>query len=159
MTRVLSPVPGFTGEVAGVAFAHGEGHTDNRRALEYFQRHGYHIGTDRPPRRVLDTEAIEQIEAHGGRIEERDGEQVVVIPVANVLAEIDPDPAEADQADEAADPSSADTAAAVGQPSKNASHEVWAAYAVSLGADPDTAAALKRDELIANYGTTEQGEG
>lgn len=40
----------------------------------------------------------------------------------------------------------------VERPANNASQEAWAAYAVSKGADPEVAAALKRDELIANYG-------
>ena len=44
MTRVETPVEGFTGEVAGVAFADGVGNTDNPNALNYFRRHGYKVG-------------------------------------------------------------------------------------------------------------------
>lgn len=41
--RITTPVEGFTGVVAGVSFANGEGETDNEVALAYFRRHGYGI--------------------------------------------------------------------------------------------------------------------
>lgn len=41
--RVTTPVAGFSGVVAGVAFADGAAETSNRAALAYFRRHGYGI--------------------------------------------------------------------------------------------------------------------
>lgn len=48
MPRVKTPVEGFSGVVAGVAFTDGVGETDNPTALSYFRRHGYGIGS-KPP--------------------------------------------------------------------------------------------------------------
>ncbi|QCQ91737.1 hypothetical protein [Rhodococcus sp. SGAir0479] len=44
MTAVTTPVEGYTGIVAGVAFINGRGETDDHNALSYFARHGYRIG-------------------------------------------------------------------------------------------------------------------
>jgi hypothetical protein len=37
-------------------------------------------------------------------------------------------------------------------PKRNASHDEWAKYAVSQGADPEEAEAASRDDLVAAYG-------
>ncbi|ORJ92581.1 hypothetical protein A6F55_23740 [Prescottella equi] len=42
-TAVTTPVEGYTGIVAGVAFINGRGETDDQNALSYFARHGYRI--------------------------------------------------------------------------------------------------------------------
>lgn len=44
--EIRTPVKGFTGEVVGVAFAGGVGHTDDPNRLAYFRRHGYEIVTE-----------------------------------------------------------------------------------------------------------------
>gem|GEM_PF-3967803 len=44
--KVHTPVEGYTGTIAGVAFAGGSGVTDSRPALAYFQRKGYRIEPD-----------------------------------------------------------------------------------------------------------------
>lgn len=43
MAFVETPVEGFTGTVAGVAFADGKGETVDPMALAYFERHGYTV--------------------------------------------------------------------------------------------------------------------
>lgn len=43
MAKITTPVEGFTGQVAGVAFANGVGETDDPIALGYFERRGYGI--------------------------------------------------------------------------------------------------------------------
>lgn len=43
MVKVHTPVKGFTGTSAGVAFADGVGETDDPNALAYFKRHGYEV--------------------------------------------------------------------------------------------------------------------
>lgn len=43
MSRVKTPVEGFSGVVAGVEFTDGAGETDNANALSYFRRHGYTV--------------------------------------------------------------------------------------------------------------------
>lgn len=48
MATVHTPVKGFTGKVAGVAFTDGKGETTDKNALAYFRRHGYGIG--KPPK-------------------------------------------------------------------------------------------------------------
>lgn len=45
MATIHAPVANFTGKVAGVSFADGKGETSDTRALAYFRRHGYGIGT------------------------------------------------------------------------------------------------------------------
>lgn len=46
---ITTPVKGFTGIVAGVAFANGVGETEDPIALGYFERRGYGIeGADAP---------------------------------------------------------------------------------------------------------------
>lgn len=45
MPAVKTPVEGYTGTVAGVAFDDGVGETDDPRALAYFERHGYTVET------------------------------------------------------------------------------------------------------------------
>lgn len=42
--KVHTPVKGYTGVVAGVAFADGVGETTDKNALAYFARHGYQVG-------------------------------------------------------------------------------------------------------------------
>lgn len=68
--RVTTPVAGFTGEVAGVAFVDGVGETTDDRALAYFARRGFTI--DAPgakakpaetPLQEPDTEPSEEKEA------------------------------------------------------------------------------------------------
>jgi hypothetical protein len=48
MATIHTPVEGFTGIVAGVNFAQGEGQTDKPNALAYFRRHDYTIEGDEP---------------------------------------------------------------------------------------------------------------
>ena len=48
MARVTTPVPGFSGTVAGVVFAGGAGETDDPAALTYFARQGYRIDAGEP---------------------------------------------------------------------------------------------------------------
>lgn len=48
MARVHTPVAGFSGTVAGVAFASGVAETDDSHVLGYFARHGYRIDTGEP---------------------------------------------------------------------------------------------------------------
>lgn len=43
MTKITTPVKGFTGTVAGVHFADGVGETDDPIALGYFERRGYGV--------------------------------------------------------------------------------------------------------------------
>jgi hypothetical protein len=43
---IKTPVEGFSGVVAGVAFADGVGKTDDPSAIAYFQRHGYGVGEE-----------------------------------------------------------------------------------------------------------------
>lgn len=46
MATVIAPVAGWTGTVGVVDFSDGVGHTDDPRALRYFQRAGYTIEHD-----------------------------------------------------------------------------------------------------------------
>lgn len=46
---ILTPVKGFTGTVAGVAFANGVGETENPAALAYFRRKGYIVEAEESP--------------------------------------------------------------------------------------------------------------
>ncbi|MGW4406523.1 hypothetical protein ACWEJ6_21015 [Nonomuraea sp. NPDC004702] len=41
--RITTPEPEFRGEVAGVVFSGGVGHTSNAAALAYFSRKGYGV--------------------------------------------------------------------------------------------------------------------
>ncbi|MEJ6554034.1 hypothetical protein PQI51_03225 [Microbacterium esteraromaticum] len=41
---IKTPVEGFNGIVAGVAFTDGVGHTDDESAIAYFARQGYEVG-------------------------------------------------------------------------------------------------------------------
>lgn len=43
MTTVHTPVEGYTGEIAGVAFINGHAETTNKAALSYFKSAGYVI--------------------------------------------------------------------------------------------------------------------
>lgn len=43
MTRIATPVAGFSGVVANVKFVDGVGETGNPTAVAYFKRHGYSI--------------------------------------------------------------------------------------------------------------------
>ena len=43
MTRIETPVKGFSGSVAGVTFTNGAGETDDPVALGYFRRRGYTV--------------------------------------------------------------------------------------------------------------------
>lgn len=43
MATVIAPVAGYTGTVGRVRFLDGAGHTDDIKALRYFQRAGYTI--------------------------------------------------------------------------------------------------------------------
>lgn len=43
MAIINTPVKGFTGTVAGVQFADGQGETENVAALAYFERQGYTV--------------------------------------------------------------------------------------------------------------------
>lgn len=47
MARIKTPVPGFTGLVAGVSFVSGEGSTNDKAALAYFARQGYEVTAGR----------------------------------------------------------------------------------------------------------------
>lgn len=40
---VTTPVEGYTGTVAGVAFSGGRGRTSSSAAVQYFRRHGYTV--------------------------------------------------------------------------------------------------------------------
>ena len=42
-STIKTPVPGFTGLVAGVHFVDGEGSTDDEAAISYFERQGYTV--------------------------------------------------------------------------------------------------------------------
>lgn len=48
MATVTAPVADFAGEVVGVRFDKGRASTDDRRALDYFRRHGYMIDDETP---------------------------------------------------------------------------------------------------------------
>lgn len=43
MAKIKTPVEGYTGVRAGVAFAHGVGETDDQAQINYFLRHGYTV--------------------------------------------------------------------------------------------------------------------
>lgn len=64
-TKIETPVKDFTGTVAGVTFADGEGETDDPTALAYFKRHGYKVGgkqSEKPqgtPETTPETPAVE----------------------------------------------------------------------------------------------------
>ncbi|KKI18717.1 MULTISPECIES: SAP domain-containing protein [unclassified Leucobacter] len=56
--KIQTPVEGFTGKVAGVHFANGEGETDSPAALAYFERHGYKVeAAELTPKQKLQAEA------------------------------------------------------------------------------------------------------
>lgn len=63
MTEIRTPVAGFSGEVVGVVFSGGVGHTDNENALNYFRRHGYTVGAvegeDTVPTSLVDMTAAQ----------------------------------------------------------------------------------------------------
>lgn len=56
--RITTPVKDFTGEVAGVAFARGVGHTSNPAALNYFRSAGY--GVEPVDEQKVEPEVVEQ---------------------------------------------------------------------------------------------------
>ena len=43
---IKTPVEGYNGIVAGVAFTDGVGHTDDEGAIAYFERQGYEVASD-----------------------------------------------------------------------------------------------------------------
>jgi len=43
---IKTPVEGYNGIVAGVAFTDGVGHTDDEGAIAYFERQGYEVAGD-----------------------------------------------------------------------------------------------------------------
>lgn len=43
MAKIHSPVKGYTGRRAGVAFADGVGETSDQTSINYFLRHGYKV--------------------------------------------------------------------------------------------------------------------
>lgn len=62
MTKILTPVKGYTGAVVGVDFKAGVGETDDPAALAYFARHGYTIeagdeGKELTPKQKLQADA------------------------------------------------------------------------------------------------------
>ncbi|KAB8186870.1 hypothetical protein FH608_046105 [Nonomuraea phyllanthi] len=62
--RITTPVRGFTGEVAGVAFANGSAEVDdaaNVRAVAYFRRKGYRVDAVAPAHTEPPVEAPEQV--------------------------------------------------------------------------------------------------
>jgi len=73
--RVTTPVPGFSGEVAGVLFADGVGESSDPRAIAYFARHGYGLGDAPVVEPVAEEEPVEDGEVV-------DSEEPVVEPVA-----------------------------------------------------------------------------
>lgn len=50
--KIKTPVEGYNGKVAGVAFVDGAGETDDPNAIAYFRRHGYDVaeGEDAKPK-------------------------------------------------------------------------------------------------------------
>ena len=53
MAKINTPVKGFTGTVAGVAFVNGAGESTDEAALAYFVRHGYTVDDGKPaPKRA-----------------------------------------------------------------------------------------------------------
>ncbi|MHA3724326.1 hypothetical protein ACXR2T_10645 [Leucobacter sp. HY1910] len=51
MAKVITPVAGFNGVVAGVTFTDGVGETDDPGALAYFGRQGYKLEPVKPARK------------------------------------------------------------------------------------------------------------
>lgn len=49
MTKIETPVKGFSGSVAGVTFTNGVGETDDPTALGYFRRRGYTVEAPAAP--------------------------------------------------------------------------------------------------------------
>lgn len=47
--KILTPVKGYSGKVAGVAFVDGEGETDDPAALNYFRQAGYTVEEAKEP--------------------------------------------------------------------------------------------------------------
>lgn len=41
--KISTPVPEFSGQVAGVWFTRGKAETDSEGAVSYFERHGYDV--------------------------------------------------------------------------------------------------------------------
>jgi hypothetical protein len=48
VARIVAPVAGFEGDVAGVTFEAGVGETSDPKALAYFRRHGYGVNGSSP---------------------------------------------------------------------------------------------------------------
>lgn len=59
-SKILTPVKGYSGKVAGVAFVDGEGETDDPAALHYFRQAGYTVEeAELTPKQKLQAEAKE----------------------------------------------------------------------------------------------------
>lgn len=76
MATIKTPVEGFTGTVAGVAFADGVGHTEDAAALAYFRRHGYTI-EQALPEAVEGDEGLVEAPATGTPMGEAEGDELI----------------------------------------------------------------------------------
>lgn len=76
MATIKTPVEGFTGTVAGVAFADGVGHTEDAASLAYFRRHGYTI-EQALPEAVEGDEAEREAPATGTPMSEAEGDELI----------------------------------------------------------------------------------
>lgn len=104
----------------------------------------------RPPSQVEGEELAAQAAA-----EQEDAEDAPAEPPGE-LPGLAPDAADADGAgsegDTAGGEDAAESAEAAEAPGPSAPKQVWINYAVSTGADPDTAAAMTKADLMSRYG-------
>lgn len=136
--HVASPVEGFTGTVAGVAFAAGVAEFDdgNRSALRYFRQHGYVLGFDDPST------------ATGVRIEGQLPGWVRARVETLDLAPYD--------AGGPAGSVEVPGNTLVVYPSPSASKTAWVEFALAHDdGDPDAVAAMSKPDLIATFGPKE----
>jgi len=134
MATVHTPVPGFTGEVAGVAFADGTAEVPDDK-LTYFRRHGYGIDGPAPlppgASPVVDANQLVDDSSAAAFVARDTGALTIGDnPTAEGLAAL------ADGA-----------TAAVERPAGNASTEEWANHAAALGVEVEAHAT--RADIIA----------
>lgn len=177
MTKVTTPVKGFTGQVLGVHFTDGKGETDDPTALGYFRRKGYTVAgetIERTEHSIPDARDVgflgSGIEPQGTRLRDAavDPRPEDFLPPSNA-GEADPHgpevvspglhavegakPVTPGKVPDEPDAQEAKETAATGnaeRPAKSAAKGDWVAYAVAQGL-PD-AGVLTKAELIELYG-------
>ncbi|MCM1011905.1 hypothetical protein [Brevibacterium sp. XM4083] len=137
MKRVTTPVKGYTGIVAGVAFTDGEGHTDDAAALAYFSRHGYRVADEE------ETPASDDESTGNGDDSTGAGESTAGGTPAGDSGpdpEDDPDTVGDEDSDE-------EHPGAAVKPGGNGSAQAWRDYALATGHTEDELEGLNRNEI------------